>query len=494
MLQRKTGKVAACLERATINRQAMHRALLKGRYTYDAIGRRVEKVVTAGSTTRFILDGVQVIEEYDGSGAWQARYIYEDGIDRPRCMDRADVADVNGNANTTEVLRFHYHQQALGSVTEISQPTGAVVEWVTYDVYGAARIRNRFGTTVASSAVGNPWLFTGRAFDAESGLYHYRARAYDASAGRLLQRDPLGYIDGLGLHDYVSGQPASDRDPNGLSPRRRAATLRRIQQLKAEWRSARQDKERLTSKLRVARQNLKKLDSALAQAGATEMSAQARVNQARSAFASAFATAWKNRARGRGDGFCARLLLVAQTPDLRKLFGALYSALQALSAATARREAAERAYRQALAAVSKMESDLADATRRASRAESQLIALLSTRGREDGLLGPDIGSDGPWADDGKIGFSRGQSGNDLGLYRDHDGLHLAEKTGFDPDSRLSGSSDGGSLGTAGWQETYRVVSIGVDVSYWEDDRGREFPRWQDSHGNHSRWTSFHWGR
>ena len=77
-------------------------------------------------------------------------------------MDRADVADVNGNANTTEVLRFHYHSQALGSVTEISQPTGAVVEWVTYDVYGAATIRDRLGATVASSAVGNPWLFTGR--------------------------------------------------------------------------------------------------------------------------------------------------------------------------------------------------------------------------------------------------------------------------------------------------------------------------------------------
>ena len=185
-------------------------------YTYDALGRRVEKVVAAGSTTRFLLDGVQVVEEYDGSGAWQARYLYEDGIDRPRAMDRADVADVNGNANTAEVLRFHYHQQALGSVTEISQPTGAVIEWVTYDVYGAATIRNRFGATVTSSAVGNPWLFTGREFDPESGLYHYRARAYDAVAGRFLQRDPLGFVDGLGLHEYVRTRPPSAVDPLGL--------------------------------------------------------------------------------------------------------------------------------------------------------------------------------------------------------------------------------------------------------------------------------------
>ena len=109
-------------------------------YRYDALGRRVEKTVNGGATTRYILDGVQVVEEFDGSNTWQARYVYEDGIDRPRCMDRADVADVNNNGNTTEVLRFHYHQQALGCVTELTQPTGAVVEWTTYDVYGQPTI------------------------------------------------------------------------------------------------------------------------------------------------------------------------------------------------------------------------------------------------------------------------------------------------------------------------------------------------------------------
>ena len=137
-----------------------------------------------------MLDGVQVVEEFDGSNVWQARYVYEDGIDQPRCMDRADIADVNGNSNTTEVLRFHYHQQALGSVTELTQPTGAVVEWVTYDVYGLPTIRNQVGTTVTQSAVGNPWLYTGREYDPESGLYFYRARTYDPGTGRFLQRDP----------------------------------------------------------------------------------------------------------------------------------------------------------------------------------------------------------------------------------------------------------------------------------------------------------------
>ena len=173
---------------------------------------------SGGATTRYVLDGVQVVEEYDGSNAWQARYVYEDGIDQPRCMDRADIADVNGNANTTEVLRFHYHQQALGSVTEMTQPTGAVVEWVTYDVYGPPTIRNQVGTTVTQSAVGNPWLYTGREYDPESGLYFYRARTYDPSTGRFLQRDPLGEAAGLGAYEYSLTSPATLSDPLGLTP------------------------------------------------------------------------------------------------------------------------------------------------------------------------------------------------------------------------------------------------------------------------------------
>ena len=82
-------------------------SLVIATYRYDALGRRVEKAVVGGATTRYILDGVQVVEEYDGANAWQALYVYEDGIDRPRCMDRRDIADVNGNSNTTEILRFH---------------------------------------------------------------------------------------------------------------------------------------------------------------------------------------------------------------------------------------------------------------------------------------------------------------------------------------------------------------------------------------------------
>ena len=195
----RSGRTAAPRARRTVSTRS----------TTDAPGRRVEKAVSGGATTRYVLDAQQVVEEYDGQDVWQARYVYEDGIDRPRVMDRADQADVNGNQNTTEVLRFTYHQQALGSVTELSEPGGSVVEWVTYDVYGKPTILGQQGTAVAQSPDGNPYLFTGREYDPEDGLYYYRDRSYDPATGRLLQRDPAGCAEGINLY-RIRGINAND--------------------------------------------------------------------------------------------------------------------------------------------------------------------------------------------------------------------------------------------------------------------------------------------
>src|SRR5690606_16358309 len=38
----------------------------------------------------------------------------------------------------------------------------------------------------------------------------------DPEHGRFLQRDPLGYVDGMGLYEYVMGNPVGYLDPMGL--------------------------------------------------------------------------------------------------------------------------------------------------------------------------------------------------------------------------------------------------------------------------------------
>ncbi|MBE7456506.1 MAG: RHS repeat-associated core domain-containing protein [Planctomycetia bacterium] len=64
---------------------------------------------------------------------------------------------------------------------------------------------------------GNPFLFTGRRLDAETGLYFYRFRTYHPALKQFIQRDPLGYVDSASLYQYVGGRPTAAGDPLGLS-------------------------------------------------------------------------------------------------------------------------------------------------------------------------------------------------------------------------------------------------------------------------------------
>ena len=69
----------------------------------------------------------------------------------------------------------------------------------------------------SSSADNNRYLYTGREWDEDLGLYHYRARMYDSYSGRFCSRDPVGFSGSLGnLYRYVSASPALKLDPYGL--------------------------------------------------------------------------------------------------------------------------------------------------------------------------------------------------------------------------------------------------------------------------------------
>jgi RHS repeat-associated protein len=57
-----------------------------------------------------------------------------------------------------------------------------------------------------------------REFEAETGLYYYRARYYDPAAGRFLNNDPLRFLPGINLYAYVRNNPTRFRDPSGKDP------------------------------------------------------------------------------------------------------------------------------------------------------------------------------------------------------------------------------------------------------------------------------------
>jgi RHS repeat-associated protein len=98
--------------------------------------------------------------------------------------------------------------------------SGTLLEAYRYDSFGTPTILAPGGTIRPQSAVGNPYGFTGREFDAESGLHYFRRRYYDPRTGRFLNEDPLGGDIALPMsfnpYPYASNNPLRFTDPFGL--------------------------------------------------------------------------------------------------------------------------------------------------------------------------------------------------------------------------------------------------------------------------------------
>jgi len=68
----------------------------------------------------------------------------------------------------------------------------------------------------------NPFQYTGRDYDPETGLRYYRARYYDPNAGRFLSEDPIGF-DGndVNFYAYVNNDPSNWFDLDGMKRSRK---------------------------------------------------------------------------------------------------------------------------------------------------------------------------------------------------------------------------------------------------------------------------------
>jgi RHS repeat-associated protein len=163
-------------------------------YKYDPFGRRIEKNVN-GVITRYLYDNEDILFEINGNNNIIAAYVHGPGIDEP-------IAMTNGQS-------YYYHTDALGSITAITDSTGNVVQRYEYDSFGNI-------TFIQDPNFIQPYTYTGREYNPESGIYYYRARYYDPKIGRFISEDPIGLLGGINLYSYVGNSSLNYSDPFGL--------------------------------------------------------------------------------------------------------------------------------------------------------------------------------------------------------------------------------------------------------------------------------------
>jgi RHS repeat-associated protein len=135
-----------------------------------------------------------VIEERDQNNN-VTRYNYGDDLIR---LDRTSGA-------------YYYIYDGLGSTRQLTDSTGNIVNFDTYDAYG---------NLLASSTntIFNSFLFNGQEQDF-TGLYYLRARYMDSTRGEFDSQDPIHGSDEaiVTLHKYLyaSDQPINHFDQSG---------------------------------------------------------------------------------------------------------------------------------------------------------------------------------------------------------------------------------------------------------------------------------------
>ena len=207
-----------------IPRGPAHRIPFSFHTRYDGLARRILlRSYTAGSLAEtrhlYYSSRWQVLEERIESGGQLAATADRQFVWGLRYIDDLLLRDRDTNSNGTLNERLYALQDANWNVTAVADPTGAIQERYAYTPYGTPFFLSPNFSPRASSQYDFTTLYTGREYDAPTGLYYYRSRYYQPGLGVFVGRDPVRYRGSKwNLYEYVKGSPTGITDPNGQAP------------------------------------------------------------------------------------------------------------------------------------------------------------------------------------------------------------------------------------------------------------------------------------
>jgi RHS repeat-associated protein len=166
-------------------------------YIYDGNNQRIGKRIDGAVVERYVIDRNQIALVFDGAGVQTHRYLYGTQIDQVLADETA--------GSTSWFLADNQ-----GSIRDVVDSNGGLINHVVYDSFGKVQSQSNAGYDLRFG-------YTGREQDSETGLDYYRARYYDASNGRFISEDPIGFGAGdKNLSRYVQNSPVNWLDPSGL--------------------------------------------------------------------------------------------------------------------------------------------------------------------------------------------------------------------------------------------------------------------------------------
>ncbi len=189
--------------------------------------------ITQGSSTLSFAYGAgreMILQDVNTATETSTRYyvssLYEQNIEGSLTTDihyirggDGTVAIYKERSNSTVETRY-LHKDHLGSITAITDETGAIVESLSYDPHGKRRQPSWDDAVAQVFSTTTNRCFTGHQYLDDVGLIHMGGRVYDPDLGRFISADPtIQYPEvqqNFNRYTYVNNNPLSYTDPSGF--------------------------------------------------------------------------------------------------------------------------------------------------------------------------------------------------------------------------------------------------------------------------------------